>query len=260
MEALPIPLSRWRSRTPVRHGHIDKPRRGRIIGPARSTVEARLREEEYERKRCELNPVLAPGMLVIHQRAPFRVIEIHEVPFDLWPDPYDKQWATHFDFWLRSTGVDPAPDPAVWRERPVVVLVEPDGGGKAMHLQAPASTAWDVLPEHYAVCRSCGELPPCREEEIDKATERQMAETLRLLAIRPGACMGCGEAISGRQKPVAFPGPNLWRPDLPEGTARFHARKECEDWVDRYRDQWIALGAPVSAEQPALPLGEGEAA
>jgi hypothetical protein len=52
-------------------------------------------------------------------------------------------------------------------------------------------------------------------------------------------------------KAVRFPGPNLWRPDLGDGSAVFHDRKECSHDVSRYRGQWEAAGnAPAQAELP----------
>jgi hypothetical protein len=261
MEPLPIPAVRWRSRTPVRRGHFDKPnwkpRSENRIGNGPSTVEGRVSEKLYDEQYRNDNPHLQPGMLVIRDRTPYRIVETREYPADLWPQNYQDEWDKQFGWWLNDPRDRPQPDKATWRDRPVVVVLTPDGGDKEQHLLYPASRVWDVLPEHYAVCRSCGELPPCREEEIDKATGRQMAETLRLMAIQPGACMGCGETISGRQKSVAFPGPNLWRPDLADGTVRFHARQECDDWVRRYRKQWEAAGKPgfVSAVEQ-LAMGE----
>ncbi|MEU4296386.1 hypothetical protein [Kitasatospora aureofaciens] len=257
------PGSHWRSRTPTRSGHVDplnwRPMSEVRIGNGPSTVEGRLREAEYDRRRREHNVQLQPGTLVIHDRAPYRVVEVREHPHDLWPEKFEHYWQLHHDLWAANPGNRPEPTRAAWRDRPVVVVLAPDGGGKERHLVGPASHDWPVLPEHYAVCRSCGELPPCREEELDAAVGAQLALSGRLLSIPAGNCMGCGEGISSRQKSVRFPGPNLWRPDLPEGTARVHARKECSDWVDRYQAQRKAQGAPVGVEQPALPLG-GDAA
>jgi hypothetical protein len=262
MEPLPIPAPRWRSRTPVRRGHFDKPdyrpTTERRIGNGPSTVQGRIDEQYRDEHYRNDNPHLQPGMLVILQRAPYRIVELREHPEDLWPQEYQDRWDQVVAWWLNDPRDRPEPVKATWINRPVVIVFAPEDGGKERHRLYPASHVWDVLPEHYAVCRSCGELPPCREEEIDKATASQMAETLRLMAIHPGACMGCGETIGGRQKSVAFPGPNLWRPDLPDGSVRFHARGECEDWVARYRKQWESAGKPgfTSAVQQ-LAIGEG---
>lgn len=256
-----IPLgtinSYWRSRTPVRRGHIDPVTLGGFIGPAPSTVEGRHNRADFERQQRERNPQLQPGMLVIFDRAPYRIVEIREMPFDLWPAPYAEGWKAKFDAWASQATEEPAPDPGTWRDRPINLVLDPDQGGKARHIAARASYVWDVLPEHYAVCAQCGELPPCREEELDRQVEDQVTKNERIMAIPVGACMGCGEVIGGRQKSVSFPGPNLWRPDLPDGSVRFHARKECEHWVHEYRGQWEAAGKPgfVSAVEQ-LAMGE----
>jgi hypothetical protein len=252
-----VPLGRWRSRTPVRRGSVDAPTWGRSIIDTGSTVQRRHELADFERQQRENNPQLAPGMLVIHERAACRIVEIREYPTDLWPQQYQDRWGQQFQWWLNDPRDRPQPEKATWQDRPVVIVLEPDGGGEARHRLFRASRDWDVLPEHYAVCRSCGELPPCRDELMDEAVDRQMVKSELLMSIPAGNCMGCGEAISARQKTVDFPGPNLWRPDLPAGTARFHARGECSHWVDRYRAQWQAPGTPASEEQPALFGEEG---
>ena len=263
MEQLPIPAARWRSRTPVRRSHIDPinlaPTSERRIGNGPSTVEGRMSEAAHDIHYRDNNPHLQPGMLVILNRTPYRIVEIREKPDDLWPATYEAAWESTVDLWQRY-GHGKEPQRATWRDRPVNVIVVPEGGGEEEHRVGPASYVWNVLPEHYAVCRSCGELPPCSEELLDKTVGQQMVKSELLMAIPAGACMGCGETISGRQKVVAFPGPNLWRPDLADGTVRFHARQECDTWVSRYRAQWEAVGKPgfVSAMEQ-LAMGEGTA-
>lgn len=258
MEPLIIPTGQtWRSRTPVRRGHIDPPTFGRLIG-SRSTVSGRIAEQKFHMEQADRDPQLKPGMIVILQRAPYRIVEIREIPFEQWPFTYTDAWKAVFDWWASTRTDEPAPEPAAWRDRPVEMVLESMAANIDATTRVKASYVWDVLPEHYAVCRSCGELPPCREEEIETATRRQMTETLRTMAIQPGACMGCGEVIGGRQKAVSFPGPNLWRPDLADGSVRFHARSECDSWVRSYRKQWEAAGKPgfVSAVSQ-LAIGEG---
>lgn len=251
----------WRSRTPVRRGYFDPPLNRPTaevrIGNGPSTVDGRIREYRYDEQRRDQNVHLQPGMLVIHHREPKRVVSTSERPEDLWPQYFQDKWDALFQRWLADPSDRPQPVKAEWWDRPVVVVLQPERGGAEDHRIVQASRVWDVLPEHYAVCASCGELPPCREEEIEQETASRMMETLRLMAIRPGACMGCGETIGGRQKLVSFPGPNLWRPDLPDGTVRFHARQECYGWVRDYREQWEAAGKPgfVSAVEQ-LAMGE----
>lgn len=242
--------SYWRSRTPVRRGHIDPPKLGGCIDQG-STVQRRIEIADFRRQTDRLNPQLQPGMIVILGRRPYRVVEIREKPDDLWPARYEQRWEDAINEW-RLHGRGEEPQRATWRHRPVNVVVVPDGGGEEEHRLGPASFVFDVLPEHYAVCRSCGELPPCREEQLNRAVDRQIINAERLMSIPAGNCMGCGEGISSRQKTVGFPGANLWRPDLPEGSARFHARGECSDWVGEYRAQWEKQNGQVEAEQQAL--------
>lgn len=256
------PGQHWYSRNPTRRGHYDKPFNRPAaevrIGPGPSTVDGRIREQLHDEELRGANPQLALGMLVIHQRRARRIVELREYPADLWPQMWQDEWDRQYGWWLNDPRDRPEPDKATWRDRPVVIVLQDDGGGSEDHRLVPASRTWQVLPEHYSVCRSCGELPPCREEELDKATARQMAETLRRMAIPAGACMGCGETISGRQKSVAFPGANLVRPDLPDGTARFHARRECSEWVRKYREQWESAGKPgFTSAVEQLAMGEG---
>lgn len=258
MEPLIVPTGQtWRSRTPVRRGHIDPPNFGRLIG-SRSTVAGRVAEQKFHMQQEDRDPQLKPGMIVIVQRSPYRIAQINEIPFEQWPFACTDAWKEVFDWWANSRTDEPAPEPATWRDRPIEMVLESMTMEVNATTRVKASRVWDVLPEHYAVCRSCGELPPCREEEIEIATRRQMVESLRTMAIPAGACMGCGEAISGQQKSVSFPGPNLLRPDLADGTVRFHARSECSHWVYAYQGQWEDAGKPgfVSAAQQ-MAMGEG---
>lgn len=260
MERIPLGdiNGRWHSRTPVRTGHIDPPRFGRFLGPKSPTVESRLREQAFAQRTRDQNPQLRPNMIVIHAREPYRIVEIREISFDLWPAEFADEWKALFDEWARTDTGEPAPAQDTWRGRPVILALMPDGGSGEVHLRAAASRTWDVLPEHYAVCRQCGELPPCRDEERERTFVEEMAKSVRLMSIVPGACMGCGDAISSRQRAVRFPGPNLWRPDLADGSVRFHARQECESWVDRYRKQWEAAGKPgFESAVEQLTMGEG---
>jgi hypothetical protein len=134
-----------------------------------------------------------------------------------------------------------------------------DRPGAAADSEASASECaavkeWAVLPEHYAVCVACGELPPCSHEISERAIDRVVAHSEELMHLKPGCCMGCSEPITSRMQATRFPGPNLWRPDFGDDSAVFHARKECADDVTRYREQWQAKGGVEV--QAMLPDGE----
>lgn len=238
---------------PTKTGRAEPPptQLNRIGEP--SSAKRRQQDRIYERQVLSGIVQLAPGVLVVHNRKPWRVLEVRERPVELWGERWEQLFEAAVQLWERYPRGE-RPEKATWYRRPIVVVLVPDGkpNAKPVHLCGPASHDWPVLPEHYAVCRVCGELPPCPEELADQAVERQMARTEELMAIPAGHCLGCGEAITSRMKAVRFPGPNLWRPDLGESSAVFHARAECSDDVRRYREQWLAVGGePV---QPELPV------
>ncbi|MEC4016060.1 hypothetical protein [Streptomyces sp. H27-D2] len=187
---------------------------------------------------------LAAGKLVILDRRPYRVVEIREVdPVD-WPEDYRDAWVQH--------GM---PDAGGWFSRPMVVVVRSEEEPKEgpLHLQCGASMRWRTLPEHYAVCRLCRELPPCRHEEVERTVGEEVATVDRLMAIPRGACLGCGETITSRMTATRFPGPNLWRPDWGTDSAVFHgrSREECSNGVWRYKEAWQAQG--LDDLNPTLP-------
>lgn len=228
----------WYPRQNTAKGHIDPPRWAASTwepsDPARR-VEAR----QFDRERRDANPVLAPGMLVIHDQKPKRVVEIREQPDDLWPEVFEETWRHAVADHERFSPEKPPLDRATWRNRPVVVvLVLDQPGAKEDHRCTPASRRWDILPEHYMVCRACGQLPPCDDEIAERAIVAAIGQSDHLMSIQPGCCMGCGDPITRRMTATRFPGPNLWRPDLGDGSAVFHARAGCADFVRRYRELW----------------------
>lgn len=235
------PGQRWYPRQNVRKGHIDPPTWGKSTWES-SHPERRVEDREHERRRREANPVLASGMLVIFHRKPHRVVEIREHAADLWPEQYEQKLAEEQRMWDRDTRrYGERPERATWRRRPIdIVLVPDEPGAKEAHWCVPASRDWDVLPEHYMVCRQCGQLPPCDEELTERTVDAAVGRTEHLMSIQAGCCLGCGEPITHRMEATRFPGPNLWRPDLGDNSAVFHARKGCGGFVWQYREQWEA--------------------
>ncbi|RKN61897.1 hypothetical protein D7231_32005 [Streptomyces klenkii] len=229
---------------------------GRRIGRP-STASGRLSQRIHEARRDDGRVQLAPGMLVVHDRRPWRVLTITEREPALWPADYQTAFEDHHATWMRclvdGTAWGDEPQRATWYQRPYAIALAPDGREDdpeaELHLIAPASHAWQVLPEHYAICRACGDLAPCRHETAEHQADEETALARVRLTFPPDACMGCGEAIAGRQKSVTFPGPNLWRPDL-RGPARFHARNDCASWVDVYRRDWQAAQQTAAQAQP----------
>lgn len=172
---------------------------------------------------------LTPGLIVILKREPYRVVETRGVDPANWPDKYVEKWA--------EAGF---PDAATWRHRPLVLVLrdERDDTAKTLHAQCPASTTWRTLPEHYHVCRRCGEVPPCREVHNGRIAERAAERFEAQMAIMPGCCHSCREPITSRQKFHRFAGPNLIRPDLGDDSAMFHLRGSCGSGLDAYDKRW----------------------
>lgn len=232
----------WYPRQPTKNGGINPPitKRNRI-GES-SSASRRYQDRVHEKLAIAGYVQLAPGVIFIHERAPWRIIEIVDRLQD-WDDEREAMFAGRLRAWEKSPH-GARPERGTWPGRPFVVVAVPDqdSAAKAVHLEAPAYYTWQILPEHYLICRACGELPPCRHEEAETSADREMARTEVLMEIPAGHCMSCGEHITRRQKSTRFPGPNLWRPDLPEHSAIFHAREECSDGLDRYRTAWDARG------------------
>lgn len=246
----------WKPRTRTLNGYALP-----LPGPGKNTWQpsSAIRRHEnavHERRMARLYVTLAPGMLVIYERQPWRIIAIDERPDDLWGNDYEDAFARQLRSW-ENRKVGDRPERHTWRGRPIAVQIVPaaDPKAKPLHLVGPGDHQWDVLPEHYALCVACGELPPCRHEIAEKQADTIAARNDVLMDIPPGHCLGCGEYVTTRQKAARFPGPNLWRPDLPDHSAVFHARQECSGAVEDYRRQWEAAKQQAGPSQMAL--GDG---
>ncbi|WP_078661626.1 hypothetical protein [Streptomyces sp. NRRL B-24484] len=221
-----MPNQEWLPDQPVRVGRID--------WPEHQSDEAFLR--------------LQTGQTVVLDRQPWQVLEINEYPYSQWPRTHQESWYEHVELWSHSEnlhGVHRAtmpPDRANFYKRPVILVLRNENVPRSApkHWCAPASQDWHVLPEHYAVCRTCGELPPCRngEHRWNGGPRRTEHSGSARLIVPPGCCMGCAEPIKPRTRSVTFPGANLWYPELGEGSAIFHTRTRCVDHVEDYRREW----------------------
>lgn len=241
----------WASRTATKSGGV-LPHRPRSRTFPASTAMRRHEHAIDDRVAARDYVQLAPGVLVVWERQPWRVLEVEERPLDLWGEKYEQWFANEVASWERWQRGD-KPEKATWRSRPFMVQIVPaaDPKTKPLHLRTPASYTWTVLPEHYAICVACGELPPCRHELAEREADERAAHADVLMDIPPGHCLGCGEFVTARQTAARFPGPNLWRPDLPDNSAVFHGRQECSHAVFRYRQQWEAQR---ETEQPQRQL------
>ncbi|MGW4270768.1 hypothetical protein ACWEGQ_00020 [Streptomyces seoulensis] len=174
---------------------------------------------------------LGPGVLVVVERKPYRVLEVREVAHANWPEKYRATWVEH--------GM---PDPDTWSYRPRIIVLRPEDSpdAKPIHAQGPNNYYWHTLPEHYPICRLCKEIPPCRHVHTERIMQRATEKMDQEMALMPGVCHGCREPISKRQKHFTFPGPNLIRPDLGDNTAAFHTRRDCYSALDSYDKRWAA--------------------
>lgn len=174
---------------------------------------------------------LTPGMLVVYERKPYRVQTVSlDDPLN-WPASTRDRWQD-----------DGMPDPAAWHRRPYTLGLrhEPEPDAAPLWLSAAASVSWWTLPEHYSVCRLCGQLPPCRDVQTEAVMTQESERLNREMAIVPGCCHSCREPVTKRQKTITFEGANLIRPDLGDGTALFHLREACRDDAVRYDERWAA--------------------
>lgn len=173
---------------------------------------------------------LTPGQIIIWQRDPYRVVDVRPLDPANWPDKFLTKWT--------DAG---CPDTATWHHRPLVMVIRreaDDNTQTTVHLQCAASVSWRTLPEHYHVCRRCGELPPCREVHNNTVAERASERFEQQMAIMPGCCHSCHEPITSRQKYHRFTGPNLIRPDLGNDSALFHLRGSCHGGLRAYDKRW----------------------
>ncbi|MBD3549817.1 hypothetical protein [Streptomyces sp. JV180] len=248
----------WRPRTRTRHGYTIPAPETTSNGWQPSSAIRRAENAVHERRLARQYVRLQAGTLVIWDRAPWQVIAVNERPEDLWDAKYEASFASTLKHWEKR-GVGTKPERSTWRGRPMVVQIVPvaDPRAEPLHLVAPGNHQWTVLTEHYSVCVACGELPPCSHELAEQEADIIAARNDVLMDIPPGHCLGCGEFVTHRQKAARFPGPNLWRPDLPEHSAVFHARQECAGEVERYRRQWEERGG--STPQTQLSLDEESA-
>ncbi|MGW0547261.1 hypothetical protein [Streptomyces altiplanensis] len=236
-------VSEWLPDQPIRIGRIDWPEE------ADDGTHLRLRA----------------GHIVVVDRQPWRILEIHGYR-DPWPKSYEKAWRDHVELWKHSESLHrangqpatEAPARADFYKRPIVLVLRNENLPRSApkHWCAPASHDWQVLPEHYSVCRACGELPPCHNGEYrwEGGPRRPEHNGGVTLIVPPDCCIGCAEHIKPRMRTVRFPGPNLWYPDREDGSAVFHARTACADQVDCYRAQWMAEYPPAMS-QPVFALG-----
>lgn len=172
---------------------------------------------------------LQAGTIIVAERKPWRLADIRPRPHINWNPDYLAVWEKHG-----------RPDPEKWPYRPFMLILVPELGNdrRERHCEVGGAVRWAVLPEHFSVCRLCGELPPCRHEYNEAIMEHATEKMDEAMQILPGACHACKELIRPRQGTIRFEGENLIRPDLGNGSAVFHTRRQCFDEAFRYDEKW----------------------
>jgi len=180
---------------------------------------------------------LAAGDLIELRRQAWRVREVRQVPVIDW-DEGDRE------HWERERKAYKICSEDEWPRRPLYLILVPASGGKRHHVKIRPWANWGqdayVLPEHYPVCKDCGELYPCRELEITQEVTRQAATMERLEKILPGCCWSCGEPVTHRQKVIRFDGDNLLLPSAASPVFHLRGKGGCLGGAIRYEKRWVA--------------------
>lgn len=172
--------------------------------------------------------VPTPGSLLAWDHAVWRVIEVNDVPEDLWAEADHERRKMYGARWR----------PQVIVIRPARITGDdPRARDRDQHLRTRTPFHdWFVYPdEHYPVCVRCAEPLPCREQ----AATRQSAQELERMARYEvaGVCPACKEPVTARQKSHTF-GDNLVVPLGPPVT--FHLRNQCIGAAAGYDRKYVA--------------------
>ena len=195
----------------------------------------RWRSEQFTaRARTSL---LTRGQLIIAGQRPFRVQHVVELAVHDWPQDYIEAWRAAGRLEVHRWSDRPHRIDGFWNDQ------GPEVGERLHQIIAPGSYAWSVLPDHYSVCRVCGELPPCTHVHHEAILSRAREQLEKEMALLPGTCHSCGEPVTRRQRSITFPGANLIRPDFGDHSAIFHTRGKCASGMRTYDQRW-AKAAP----------------
>jgi len=182
---------------------------------------------------------LAPGDLIELQRKIWRVAEVRLVPAIDWDEHDREQWEKARRAYRLGSEED-------WAARPVYLILYPAGGGKRHHVKIRSWRYWGreayALPEHYPVCRDCGEPWPCPELEITQEIERESAKVERLEKILPGCCWSCGDPVTSKQASIRFDGDNLLLPGASPPVFHLRRKGQCRSDAASYEKRWVAAG------------------
>ena len=194
------------------------------------------------------------GSIIALNRKPWRVVEHAEIL----PGDWDEESR---ETWLRMNTPDP------WPHAPykLVLTPMPEGPQYLALIRPWQYVRWNILPEHYAVCVSCGELAPCREHQRTQFAAEQMKKTEHEMRLLPGCCPACQEPITSRQQTIDFPGEYIFNPLAPSDPI-FHTRSKCSGAAARYEKAWVAADPSrgrslltMSCEGHVIVHGDGSA-
>lgn len=120
----------------------------------------------------------------------------------------------------------------------VIVRRDSDGeNGKRRGVRVSKGTRkplWFILPEHYAVCRTCDQVPPCRDEWAASVADDVAKEQARY--DMPGVCPACREPVTTRQQSVT-----MLNVIVPLGVdVTFHRRGRCIASAEQYERRLCA--------------------
>jgi hypothetical protein len=173
---------------------------------------------------------LNAGDVIRFERQALCVHKIQECPRGAWPNGY-------VALWYRAG----MPSPDEWADRPMLVTGAwhaQSRSSERVHVLTSGDYRWEILPEDYAVCSSCGEVPPCRHMQIERAVREESERLREILSINPGHCHACLDKIREGEPFIAFSGMNLLRPDLGPGSAIFHEEGRCRWKMKAYEELW----------------------
>lgn len=178
------------------------------------------------------------GALVALEHAVWRVADIRDLRMDA---PETAAWSR-------------AGMPAAWDRRPADVVLHHVAGALpgwlddlsgwdrqaiVRHRPVHELHTWNSYPGgRWPQCSCCGEPMPCRAELQEKEISTGMRAVERWARVAAGHCWACAQAITGRQKAVAYDGDNV---DFPGGiTPVFHLKMPCRAEAVEYERRWVA--------------------
>ncbi len=174
-------------------------------------------------------PRPAVGALLAYEYRAWRVRSVSDLPEQEWTDR-DRDRAL-------PAGSFPPPVPYVVVLRPATTDQTFTAHDEDVHLRVNGGDwGWRQLPEHYSVCVSCGDVPPCREIHAEQSGKAAMARLSRFEV--SGICPACGEPITARQRSIT------WQDNvelLGGPPVTFHSgRRRCRHAASRYEQKWVA--------------------